>query len=287
MRAKFGPSGNSQEFYDSGFKHTNQAPAWLKTLGLELFEYSFGRGITISEAGGKAIAEQAEANGIEISVHAPYFINLAVEDQERIDKNINYFISSAQSARYLGAKRIVFHPGGVAKIAREKAMGLAVPFLGEIFKILQQEGYGDIIFCAETMGKINQLGNLDEILSFCEKYENLLPCIDFGHLHARDLGALNSKADFKEILDEMINRIGVERTSKMHIHFSKIEYGKGGEKRHRTFEEEEFGPNFEPLAELLSEMNLAPHILCESNGTMAKDALYMQSAYIKCLEKGE
>ena len=149
----------------------------------------------------------------------------------------------------IGASRVIVHSGSCGKMTREKALELAKDTVRRCLKAMDEEGLGDIVFCPETMGKINQLGNLDEVLSLCELDERLIPCIDFGHLNARTLGQVNSRESFLEILDAIENRLGTDRLKQFHSHFSKIEYtDNGGEKRHLTFEDAVYGPEFEPLA---------------------------------------
>lgn len=276
---RFGPAGNSLSFYERGYKRTEQAPAWLEAMGLNAFEYSFGRGVSLGEATAKKIREAMQAHGVCISVHAPYFINLAVADEERREKNFRYFQETAHAAQMLGAKRVVFHPGAVTKMTRQQAKELAEPFLKEILAAMDAQGFSGLTFCPETMGKLNQYGDLSEVISLCQLDERLIPTVDFGHLHARGIGAIQGREDFARILDVLENGVGRERASVMHVHFSRIEYTKAGEKRHRTFAETEYGPDFAPLAELVAERGWTPHFICESNGTMAEDALTMKQLY--------
>lgn len=278
---RIGPAGNSESFYAAGLKRSAQAPAWLAGLGLNAYEYQFGRGVTIGEATAHEIAAAAQANDVEMSVHAPYFINLAVpEDDERAEKNVGYFIETVTAAQWLGAKRAVFHPGSASKMPREQALHYAVDFLRRIRDRLDALGLGDVVLCPETMGKQNQLGDLNEVIALCQVDERFVPTIDFGHLNARGQGSLREKTDFAAVLDALEAGIGLERARRMHVHFSRIEYTKGGEKRHWTFADTQFGPDFPPLAELLIERGYAPHIICESAGTQAEDAVTMRRALL-------
>ena len=130
------------------------------------------------------------------------------------------------------------------------------------------------------MGKFNQLGDLEEVLSLCRMEERFLPCIDFGHLNARTLGGMNSREAFAALLDRMEAMLGEERARIFHAHFSKIEYtGQGGEKRHLTFSDTQYGPEFSPLGELIAKRGLSPRVICESAGTQTEDALAMQQCY--------
>lgn len=280
---KFGPSGNSQAFYDAGYKSTWQAMKWVSELGLNAYEYPFGRGVRISEAAAEKIRTEAEKYHMNLSVHAPYFINLASDDEEKFQKNIGYFADASRAAQWLGASRVIFHPGSCAKLDR----GLAYTWTKENFEKILREmdnlGYGELTYCPETMGKINQIGDLEEIIGLCALDERVLPTIDFGHLHTRGIGCLNTAEDFDGVLTALINGIGEERTRKMHIHFSKISYTKMGEKAHMTFADEGFGPDFALLAPLLKKYRLEPTVICESAGTMAQDALTMKTLYEEAL----
>jgi deoxyribonuclease-4 len=129
------------------------------------------------------------------------------------------------------------------------------------------------------MGKIGQLGTLDEVLALCAVDKRITPCIDFGHLNARTLGGIQTKVDYAAILDRMEEALGDERARQFHVHFSRIEYSAGGEKRHWTFAETQFGPEPQPLMELLAERDLHPVIICESAGTQAEDAKIMRTMY--------
>ena len=286
LRIRFGPAGNSDIFYAQGFTATAQAPAWIKAMGLSTFEYSFGHGIRIRDATADTIREQAELNDIQMSVHLPYYINLAATEPEKQMKNREYFLKAVSTGRKMGAVRGVFHPGSAGKENRLVALSLACNLLRDIMRDLDAEGFWDFTLCPETMGKLNQLGDLEEVLTLCGVDERLIPCIDFGHLHCRGHGALNTKEDFEFILNATEDRLGKQRASSMHIHFSRIEFSAGGEKMHRTFADTQYGPEFQPLAELLAERAYTPVVICESRGTMAEDAQTMQKMYEMVKGKG-
>ena len=189
-------------------------------------------------------------------------------------------MDTAKAARLMAADRIVVHSGSCGKISRAEALALAQDTLGRALAALKELGLDDITLCPETMGKINQLGSLDEVLSLCGTDERLLPCIDFGHLNARTFGGIRGREDYAAILDEMENRLGRERASRFHAHFSKIAYTeKGGEKSHLTIAETLYGPDFEPLMEEIAKRGWSPRFICESAGTQAEDARAMAEAY--------
>ncbi len=276
---KFGPAGNSDAFYEQGYKHTVDAPKWIYDMGLSAFEYSFGRGVKLREETGAAIKAQARVYDIAMSVHAPYYINLANDTQEKFEKNLMYFRESAMAAGYLGAQRIVFHPGSCAKCDRTIAFENVKRNLKRIVDILKGDDLGNFIYCAETMGKLNQIADLDEVGELARIDDCIYPAIDFGHLNARTLGGIKTKADYEAIIKKLRSSAGDEKTKYMHVHFSHIQYTDKGEKMHLTFEDTQWGPFFEPLAEVLAEQEMEPIIICESKGTQAKDALAMKEIY--------
>ena len=228
---KFGPSGAADRFYLEGNKHTEQMPAWIKANGLDCFEYSFGRGVNVGEAKAASIKSAFEESGVEISVHAPYFINLATPEDDKAVNSFNYILSSAVTGRAMGASRVVFHPASQGKDARDVAVKRTVERLKELKVLITEHGFEDIRFCPETMGKLAQIGTIEEITDFCTLADFYYPCVDFGHLNCRLQGGL----DYAEALDALFDGIGEDRAKRIHIHFSKIEYTAGGEKMHLTF----------------------------------------------------
>lgn len=279
MTAKFGVAGNSDSFYKEGHKASEEMPAWLNKFGLDAYEYQCGNGVRCGEQTARKIAKAAEENNIIMSVHSPYYINLATPEEEKRAGSINYILQSSQLVGFLGGDRVVVHSGALGKITREEALENAKKTLKLAREAMISNGYENVRLCIETMGKINQLGNLYEVIELCRLDESFLPCIDFGHLNARTLGGLKEKADFEEIFDAIKNGLGEDRLRVFHSHFSKIEYTKGGEKKHLTFEDTVFGPDFEPVAEIICERGIAPIIISESAGTQAEDALCMKKMY--------
>ena len=273
--ATFGPGGNSDSFYAEGHKSTVEAPAWVKSKGLDAYEYEAGNGLSAGEASLRKVGEEAKKHGILMSLHTPYFISLSGIDPEKRLKSVDYIKKSLWAAELLGADTIVIHSGSAAKISREEAMSLARDTLE---KIIEDVGDTPIHLGLETMGKINQLGTLEEVIELCKTDRHYYPVVDFGHLNARNIGGYYTDADsYRRTFDLVAEGLGDEIAKNMHCHFSKIMYTSAGEKKHLTFDDEEFGPAFEPLAEAIIKEGLTPRIICESDGTMAEDALFMKN----------
>lgn len=278
-KALFGPAGNCEAFAAAGYKHTVQIFPWLQQQGLTAYEYQCGRGVRLSESTAASMRSEAEKCGISVSVHAPYFISLASAEEEKRDNSLKYILDSARAVTWLGGDRIVVHPGGLGGRSREEATALATETLLRAQMVLDAEGLSHVHICPEVMGKVNQLGTLEEVLAFCKAEERFLPCVDFGHLNSRTFGATNSYEAFKTVTDAIGRELGEERRRNFHIHFSKIEYTGGGEKKHLTFEDTLFGPDPAPLMELLAAEGLTPTVICESAGTQTVDALEMSRLY--------
>ena len=277
MKAKFGPGGNSDAFKLAGFSSTLDAPKWLRGIGLDAYEYEAGNGLSASSSTLAEIGRRAFENNIKMSYHTPYFISLSgVVEATRL-RSIDYIKQSIEAARLLGAGTIVVHCGSCAKISRDEAMRLAADTL--VRTAVSVNTYG-IKIGIETMGKVNQLGTLDEVLELCRIDSSFVPVVDFGHLNARNLGGVfNTSDDYLRVFDKISSRMDAYVAENLHCHFSKIEYTALGEKKHLTFEDTEFGPDYEPFIEAIVRGNLSPTVICESMGTQSKDALTMKTLY--------
>ena len=276
---KFGPSGNCESFYAEGFSHTEEAAAFVKKRGLDCFEYSFGRGVRMSEDKAISIGEAFQAEGVEISAHAPYFINFANPDDEMAAKSYGYVLDTAKMLKLMGGKRVVFHPAAQGKATREEAVALTVERLKTLRDYIYLNNMQDMIFCPETMGKLAQIGTVEEVVRFCKVDPIYTPCVDFGHINAREQGSLVTVDDYKSRLQYMIDELGFERMEHFHVHFSKIMYSVKGEVKHLTFADTVYGPEFEPLAVALKALNLKPYIVSESAGMQAEEAEIMKKIY--------
>ena len=274
--ALFGPGGNSESFYAEGLKSTLDAPAWLVARGLDAYEYQAGNGLTASDATLRAIGKTAADHGIKMSLHTPYYISLSGVDPEKRLKSVDYIKKSLHAAHLLGADTIVIHSGSAAKISRGEAMSLARDTLE---RVIEEVGDVNVRLGLETMGKLNQLGTLNEVIELCKTHPKYHPVVDFGHLNARENGLFTDADSYKRVFDAIGTALGTEYAETLHCHFSKIEYTAAGEKKHLTFADEIYGPRFEPLIEAIARESLAPRIICESAGTMAEDALEMKKYY--------
>lgn len=276
----FGSAGNPDAFYEAGGKASAAMPAWLAAQGLNAYEYQCSRGASVKEETARKIGEAAKEHQVALSVHAPYYISLAAEDETVVHNTREHFRKSLRVAHWLGADRVVFHIGGAGKKERVAALERAQKAMMRVLQQCSEEGLLEGVWlCPETMGKKNQLGTLAEVLEFCLLAPQWLrPAVDFGHLHAVAGGAFNSREEYEAVFAAVKNALGAEAAKQLHIHFSKIEFTGAGEKRHWTFADS-FGPPHEPLLECCVRGGYTPRIICESAGTQALDARQMRDEY--------
>ena len=238
------------------------------------------------------IAAKAIDRMLERAGRSCYFVSASIATgKEIVEKEAQIWHDALAKLREkqealgkaLGGRRVIFHAGSCGKQSREEALEKALDTMARAVKACDEAGFEDCILCPETMGKVNQLGTLDEVLALCEVDPRITPCIDFGHLYARSCGVqfadATAAADYAALLDTLAARLGDDRAVHFHAHFSRIAYTKGGEKRHLTFADTAFGPPHAPLLALLKERHLAPTIICESAGTQAEDAAALAQGY--------
>lgn len=283
-KAIFGPGGNSNSFKIAKLR-TPDAPEWVKKMGLDAYEYEAGRGVPKNLEIFSKIRENAKRADVKISIHAPYFISLSSVEEEKRRNSSRYILESAIALNAMGGKTIVIHAGSCAKISRELASQYAKEALAFAIEVLQEADMYGFDLGIETMGKVNQFGTLDEVIDMCSVDKTVVPVVDFGHMNAREMGGVFVTADdYKRVFDKIAKGVSPEAAQNLHCHFSKIEYTNGGEKKHLTFADETFGPEYEPLMKAICDLGVTPTIICESDGTQAEDALTMKRCYEKFCE---
>ena len=276
--ARFGPAGLSDSYTVRQFDPEAIA-AHTAARGLTAFEYQCGRGVRLAADKAAALGRAFAERGIVPSVHAPYYISMSSLEEDKRLHSIDYLLQSCALVKQLGGRRVIFHAGSCGKQSREAALEKALDTMQRAVRACDEAGFEDCVLCPETMGKVNQLGNLDEVLALCGVDRRITPCIDFGHLYARSLGGITGETDYEAILDRMEESLADERAKAFHSHFSRIAYTRGGEKCHLTFADTEFGPPHRPLMALLRRRGLTPTVICESAGTQAEDAAVLAACY--------
>ncbi|WP_298004694.1 MULTISPECIES: TIM barrel protein [Anaerolinea] len=250
----------------------------LASLGLYAFELGWVQSVRVSEETCRDIQKTAEEYQVQISVHAPYFINLNADDEEWL-KSRKRLMDAAYYGALAGATDIIFHPGSYFSLPPAEVLPKAINRLEGCVKELSDQQI-KVILRPETMGKSAMLGSLEDVLEMSRALPGYVkPCLDFAHLHARTgTGALNSREEWLEVLDEVAKTLGEESLKSLHIHLSGIEYSDKGEKNHLRLEESDL--NLKGLFEALHERECTGRILCESP-VLEEDALYMKQRWIE------
>lgn len=245
-------------------------------LGLDAMEVEFVHGVRMKEEKALLVGKVAEQRGIALSCHAPYYINLNSREEEKVAASKTRILQTAKIAKCLGASSVVFHPAFYAEDKPELVFGKVVKELAEVREELVREG-NDVILRPETTGKPSQFGDLDETIRVAQEVPGILPCIDFGHLHARTNGLFNTYDEFCSILDKTAERLGDRWVNNAHFHVSGIEYSSKGEKKHLTLAEADL--KYEELLKAIISFGIQGTIICESPN-LEGDARILKDTYV-------
>ena len=264
-RPRFGPAGVPPLFRILGAK-VPDVPRLLREEGLDAFEYQavqWGQKPQMKQKDAENLGFEARKNDVLLSLHGTYYVNLCGE-KEVVEASKRRLIACATAAQWMGAYVVVFHPGFYGRVEKSEAFGNCVKALKEVRSEMDSLGIGKVKLGPETMGRVFQVGTLDEIMTVCETVEQTQLVIDWSHLHARHLGRFRKADDFRVVVEEVERRLGTEVVRNMHCHFSKIEYTDKGERRHHILDEARYGPDFQMLAEVITDFDLRPVMICET-----------------------
>ncbi|BDZ67554.1 TIM barrel protein [Methanobacterium ferruginis] len=275
-KIKFGPAGNPIGFNGQ----TVNVCDYIHNIGLEAYEYQATYGVRIQKQSALKLGENALKNKIRVSIHAPYYVNFSAQKDDVLERSVQRLVQSARVAEWMGAYRIVFHPGFYTKYTPAQALDRCKRAITMLMEDLDSFGVKNFTFAPETTGKRSQLGSLDEIIEICQSFDHFAPTIDFAHIHARGRGCIKGADDYHQILDKLEDGLGEIGHGKeiLHCHFTRIEYSDAGERKHHVLMEKEYGPPLEPLLEALLDCGWDTTIICETP-FLEKDALLMQQKY--------
>lgn len=281
---RFGPAGVPPMFRLMGAK-TVDTPKLLHEEGLDAFEYQavrWGAKPQIKQEEAQKLGAVARENDVRLSLHGSYYINLAGKP-EIVQASKQRIIGSATAAEWMGAYVMVFHTGFYGRFEKDFAFKTCLDALKEVSTEIHSLGL-NVKLGPESMGRKFQVGSLDEILTICEQVEGTQLVLDWGHLHARNLGTFKQIADFRAVAEKVEERLGTETLRSMHCHFSKIEFNLQGEKCHHTLDEKRYGPDFGMLAEVIADFKMHPTMICESP-ILDVDARKMKETLKQVLEE--
>lgn len=265
QRARFGPAGVPPIF--RVMKATlADVPKLLREEGLDAFEYEavhWGKKPQIKKDDAEKLGLEARQSDVWLSLHGSYFMNFCGE-RAIVETSKQRLIACATAAEWMGAHVVVFHPGVYGKKSPAEALKACSGALREVVETMPSLGIMKVRIGPETMGRVHQLGTLDEVLSLCETVDQTQLVVDWSHLHARSGGRFRTVDDFRRAVHYIENRLGTKAVKNMHCHFTKIEFTDKGERRHHTLEEACFGPDFQLLARVIVEFDMKPVIISES-----------------------
>ncbi len=273
MRVRFGPAGRPLNYKGP----TEGIPRYLRVEeGLDAFEYQAVRGVRIREEAARKLGDEARRYDVALTLHAPYAINLCSSKQATVEASIKRLVESSVAASWMGARLVVFHPGYYGNLSPNEALSRCISALKRVAEELDTLNIKEVLLGPETMGKLSQVGSLEEVVAMCQAVTICRPVIDWAHLYARSQGGLKTKEEFRKVLEYIELNLGSEYIENLHCHYTKVEFGKRGERKHRTLEEEGYGPDFELLAEVIVEGGFSLTIISESP-LLDKDAIKMKA----------
>ena len=249
----------------------------MKALGLGCMELEFVRNVNVSAEKIPGVRKATEENGIALTAHGSYYINLNAHDEETRRASVKRLYSGAKTLAMCGGKSIVFHAAYYLKDSPAHVYGMVKKGIAEAQEMLKSDGLsGKVTIRPEISGKPVQFGNLGELIRVSQEMEGVLPCIDFAHMHARTNGKNNTPGEFRGIMEMIENGLGNEALKNMHIHMSGINYGEKGEKNHLTLGESDF--RYKELLAVWKEFGIGGYVISESPN-IEEDALRMKKYY--------
>ncbi|RLG22742.1 hypothetical protein DRN72_00960 [Methanosarcinales archaeon] len=255
-------------------RDTEEGIREVAKLGLGAMELEFVRGVKMGEVRARSVRNVAKKLGVVLTAHGPYYINLNSREEEKRRASIKRILDTARVGWMCGAFSITFHPAYYHNDPPEKVYEIVKSALSEIVETLSSEG-NRVWVRPETTGKKTQFGSLEEIIRLSEELEQVLPCVDFSHIHART-GKYNTYDEFSYILESIENRLGRDALEEMHSHVQGIEYGERGEINHLNLRESDF--NYVELLKAMVDFDVRGVVICESPN-IEEDALLLQKTY--------
>lgn len=270
----FGTSGIPLSTVNS---NTINGIARVHELGLEAMELEFVHSVNIKKEKTSEVRETAKKNDIVLTCHGQYYINLNSKEKEKQDASIERIFNAASIADMCGAYSMTFHAAFYQGMSSEESYETVKKNLKLAVKKIQDDGH-KIWVRPETTGKGSQFGTITEILKLSQEIDQVMPCVDFSHLHARSNGKFNTRKEFQEVLEQIEKSLGRNGLENMHIHLSGIAYNEKGERNHLKLEESDM--NYKDLLKVWKEFKIAGVVICESPN-IEEDALLLKKTFSK------
>lgn len=246
----------------------------LDEMHLDGLELEFVHGVRMSEISQDTVKK--ESKNFVITAHGPYYINLNAKEPEKIDASIKRVIDTAFMAQKVGAYSITYHAAFYMGNDKKIVFDRVKKQMERVIEVIEKEGI-NLWIRPETTGKSTQWGDLDEVIALSKEFKQVLPCIDFSHLHARMGGGINSYNDFCNILERIGNEIGQYALENFHAHLAGIDYSAKGERKHLNLEESDM--NYKDLLKALKKFDVKGALVCESPN-IEEDCQLLKSYYL-------
>ena len=255
-----------------GYKNAFNILEELKLDGLEL---EFVHGVRMTPQNQEIVKQISTEKNMVLTAHGPYYINLNSKEEEKIEASINRILDTARMGKTLGAYSITYHAAFYMGKSKEEVYKQVEKANEIICKTLEEER-NDIWVRPETTGKATQWGDLEEIVKLSKNFKQVLPCVDFSHLHARTNGLYNTYDEFCRIFETIGKELGTYALENFHAHIAGIEYGEKGQKKHLMLEESDM--NYKDLMKAFKEFEVKGVVVCESP-IMERDAVLLKEFY--------
>ena len=248
----------------------------LENLKLDGLELEFVHGVRMTPANKEIVSRVSKEKDMVLTAHGPYYINLNSKEEEKIQASITRILDTARMGKDLGAFSITYHAAFYMGMQPEDVYKKVEKAMETICKTLDEED-NDIWVRPETTGKPTQWGNLEEIVKLSKDFKQVLPCVDFSHLHARTNGLYNTYDEFCKIFETIGTEIGSYAIENFHAHIAGIEYGEKGEKKHLMLKESDM--NYKDLMKAFKKFDVKGVVVCESP-VMEEDAVLLKEYYL-------
>ncbi len=259
-------------------------PLLRNELGLDAIEVEFVHGARMKPEVAQEVGELARKHDIAITIHGPYYINLNAVEPEKRESSRNHILSSARIGKLMGARSVTFHPAFYLKMDPEVVYATVRDEMAFLQRTLQEEG-NPVRLSPELTGKPTQWGSIEELVRLGKDLPGIIPCIDFAHHHARSGGRRNSYQEFAAVLQALVDGLGPQVLSDMHMHVSGIAYTPKGESKHLVFAEADL--KYQELLQALLDFNVQGVMVCESP-SIEDDTMFLKSEYLRLArERGE
>jgi deoxyribonuclease-4 len=240
----------------------------LLERGYSACELDFERGFWMDYPWAERLADVAQQHDIALSVHAPLFAFPGHPDEKKAKQALGALDRSAGIATAAGAELVVIHPGFWLSREREQTLDDVVAWLQVLRERLEQKNRA-AVFGLEVMGRVNELGSIDDVIYVAERLPWVRPVIDFAHMHATTDGAFTDVEAFATALESVDGML--EPGAPFHIHFSDIAYANRNETKHLPYGEGTL--RAEPMRDALARFERPATVISESPDEQSTQAI--------------